>query len=91
MSENKDIDSTVAKNELLITRYNKSLIASQKVAPVNLTTTDEQLERHGISPDKGGYNPYPATGACSFPYCSLAGVKSGVLDCYLLIILLSRY
>ena len=44
-------------------------------------TTAEQWGKWSISPDQGGYNPHPAMGAYSSPYCSILITLTGVPDC----------
>ena len=53
----------------------------QKGGPANLTSTEEQLEKWGISPDQEDYNSQLAMGSCSAPYCSPAVVISAVSTC----------
>ena len=65
MAEKMDINLTLTTNQLSVNRNNKSVIGAQKVAPVNLSTIEEQLEKRSISPDQGGYNPHPAAGSYS--------------------------
>ena len=49
----------------------KSIVVQQKVAPVNLTTMEEQLEKWFHPPDQG-YNLHPAIGANSSHYCAMS-------------------
>ena len=51
-----------------------------KIAPMNLETPEDQIEKRSISPRQGGFNPHPVTGAHSTLYCSTAMVISGIPD-----------
>ena len=52
MTEKRHTDLTLETKQTKVTEK-KSIVASQKVAPANLTTTEEQLERWSVSPDQG--------------------------------------
>ena len=80
MAEKKDTDLTLTTNQPSVARNNKSIVVPQKLDPSNLTTSEELLERHSISPDQESYNLHPAIGTHSSHYCSTSAVLSGVPD-----------
>ena len=57
------------------------IASPQKIAPPNLTTLEEQLEKISLSPDQNDYNLHPSTGAYSFPYCSVCAVITDIPNC----------
>ena len=52
----------------------------EKVVPVNLTSIEQYLEKHSLSPNQGGYNPHPAIGTYYSPYFYSFTVTSDILD-----------
>ena len=52
------------------------------MAPVNLTSLEEQLERYSLSPDQGGYDSHPSVGVYHSPLFSSAMATAGVSDCF---------
>ena len=56
MAEKKDNGLTLTTRQLSVTGNKESIIVLQKVAPANLSTTEELLGMQSISPDHGGYN-----------------------------------
>ena len=80
MAEKRDNSLITSGQQLEMTGMSKSIIEPQNVAPINLDTPEDQLEK-SISPRQEDCNPHPATGVYSSPYCSTATLLSGIPDC----------
>ena len=51
-----------------MTGMGKSIIEQQKVSPINLEISEDQIEKMSITPREEGFDSHPATGAYSLLY-----------------------
>ena len=81
MAKKRDTNLITSGQLLEITGLSKAIIKPQKVAPINLETPKDQLEKRSISYRKEGFNPHSTTGMYSSLHCCTATVIFGILDC----------
>ena len=62
-------------------RDNKSIVLPQKVASVDLTPIEKQLEECSLSPNKDGYDVNPAVGVYHSPFSCLTAISTDEADC----------
>ena len=75
----KDMDMTSEVYKLKPTVGSNSMVAPQKVIPIDLMTI--KIERWGLLLDQGCYDPPTVKGVYSFPYSSLSTITASVSDC----------
>ena len=80
MEDRRDADLTSKEYRPKSKLKSESIVMPQKVALINLNTTEEQSEEQSLSWDQGVYNLHPVTGEYNSSYSSLVNC-TGVPNC----------